>query len=82
MNVSRTLAVATTLVVLAGCSGLSPEDRATLNDTRAMAQDAKNEAAQAAAAAQKAEQSAAESAAAAQAASKKADRVFRQSGMK
>jgi hypothetical protein len=66
MKIHHMLAVAT-FAVLAGCCQLSDEDRATLNDTKAMAQDAKNQAAQAAAA---------------QTASQKADRIFRQSGVK
>jgi hypothetical protein len=81
MKIYHMLAVAT-FVALAGCCQLSDQDRALLNDTKAMAQDAKTEATQAATAAQAAQQSAAQSAAAAQAASQKADRIFRQSGVK
>jgi hypothetical protein len=83
-------------IALAGCTELSDQDKALLNSTRAMAQDAKSQAAQAAdqarqaqlsaaqsaATAMRAQQSAAQSAAEAQAASQRADRVFRQSEVK
>lgn len=82
MKVYRLLAVAT-LVLMTGCAQqLSVEDRALLNETRAMAMDAKNEASRAATAAQQAQASAAQSAASAKTASEKADRIFRQSGVK
>jgi outer membrane murein-binding lipoprotein Lpp len=75
MRITKTIALAT-FIMLAGCaSQLSPEDRATLNDTRTMAMEARDEAAKAA-------QSAAQSAAAAQAASEKANRAFMQSQKK
>ena len=82
MNVTRTVVLAT-LVLLTGCAQeLSAEDKATLNETRAIAMEAKHEAAQAAAAAQRAQASAAQSATAAKTSSEKADRIFRQSGVK
>lgn len=81
MKIYHVIALAT-FIALAGCCQLSDQDRALLNDTKATAQDAKTEAAQAAAAAQAAQQSAAQSATAAQSASQKADRIFRQSGVK
>ena len=88
MQMYRILAVVT-LIALTGCAELSDEDKSMLRDTQAEAHSAKVEAAQASAAAQraadsadKAQQSAAQSAAAAEAASQKADRIFRQSGVK
>lgn len=73
------------LVAVAGCTRLSDEDRALLTDTRTMAQQARDSAAQAAQTAQQAQAEAARSAAAAQEAlaaanraSDKADRIFRE----
>ena len=80
------------LALCAGCTQLSSEDRKTLDEAHAMAQQAKDQsmqatvaaqqaqasAAQAAAAAKQAETDAASAAADAQRAQKKADRIFRQ----
>jgi Alanine-zipper, major outer membrane lipoprotein len=80
------------LALAAGCTQLSSEDRKLLDETHAMAQQARDQAAQATAAAQQAQASAAQSAAAAQQAQadaakaasdadrsqRKADRIFRQ----
>ena len=76
------IATLAAFAVLAGCCQLSDQDRALLNETKATAEESKNEAAQAAESAQAAQQSAAQSAASAQVASKKADQIFRQSGVK
>lgn len=80
------------LTLFTGCMQLSAEDRKLLDDTHAMAQQARDQSMQAAAAARQAQASAAQSAAAAQQAQadaakaasdaersqKKADRIFRQ----
>jgi hypothetical protein len=67
------------LLALSGCSqSLNAQDRALLTETHSMAEQAKNEAAQAALDAKAAREDAAKAAAAAQAASEKSDRIFQQ----
>jgi hypothetical protein len=67
---SKAIATAA-FVMLAGCVQLSPEDRATLNDTRVMAMQARDQAAKAA-----------QEAANADASCQRADRMFMQSQKK
>jgi len=67
------------VVALGACTGLSDQDRATLNAASQNAAQAKEQAAQALAAAQAAQTSAAQAAADAKAANEKSNRIFERS---